>query len=184
MTDIVKLWHAEHAKFARLLDHLDDRMTRISKGEDEHIALVAGIVEYLHHYGERAHHRREDVAFAHMANLDQQFSAVVEALHHEHNEIVNAGRLLIKQIESLQGNATITREALEANTRRYIDLQRSHLKREDVEIIPGIDKRFGDSDWREVGAEISRSVDTHLSKELVERFRVLGRELTEELAPG
>lgn len=184
MTDIVKLWHAEHAKFSRLLDHLDDRIARVSKGEDEHLELIAAIVDYLHHYGERAHHRREDVGFARMAQLDATFESIVVGLHREHEQIIEAGRILLEQLGSLQGNAAITREALEANTRRYIELQRSHLNREEVDIIPAIDDRFDDADWKAVGAEISRTVDTRLSSEMIERFRALGRELAEELAPA
>jgi len=184
MTDIVKLWHGEHAKFSRLLDHLDDRITRVSRGEDEHIDLIAAIVDYLHHYGERAHHRREDVGFARMAQLDGKFRSMVDDLHREHDEIIEAGRLLLEQLASLGTNAVITREALVANTRRYIAVQRAHLLREEVDIIPSIDDRFEESDWKAVSAEISRTVDTRLSDDMIERFRVLGRELAEELAPG
>lgn len=183
MTDIVKLWHAEHAKFLRLLDHLDDRITRTSQGEDEHLDLITGIVDYLHHYGERAHHRREDVGFARMAQLDSKFRSIADDLHREHNEIIEAGQILLEQLESLRGNTAITRPALEANTRRYIALQRAHLNREEADIIPSIDERFGESDWQAVSAEISRTVDTHLSSDMIERFRSLGRELAEELAP-
>ncbi len=183
MTDIVKLWHAEHAKFLRLLDHLDDRITRVSKGQDEHIGLITGIVDYLHHYGERAHHRREDVAFARMAKIDNAFRAIADDLHAEHDEIIRTGRLLIEQLASLTGNAAITRQALEANTRAYIAVQRAHLDREDRQIIPSIAERFQPLDWQEVSAEIHRTVDTQLSNDMVERFRALGRELTEELAP-
>jgi len=183
MSDIVKLWHAEHAKFLRLLDHLDDRIARVSQGEDEHIDLITGMVDYLHHYGERAHHRREDVAFARMAELDSEFTSMVDSLHHEHDEIIEAGHLLIDQLKSIGGNAAITRDALEANTRRYIALQRAHLNREEGEIIPSIDERFSESDWQAVSAEISRTVDTQLSSDMVDRFHALGRELAEELAP-
>lgn len=183
MTEIIKLWHAEHAKFLRLLDHLEDRIARVSQGEDEHLDLIAGIVDYLHNYGERAHHRREDVGFARMALLDAQFRSVVDDLHREHVEINEAGRLLIEQLDSLRGNAAITRHALEANIHRYIALQRVHLNREEVDIIPSIDERFDESDWQAVSAEISRTVDTRLSSDMVERFRALGRELAEELAP-
>lgn len=184
MSDIVKLWHAEHAKFLRLLDHLDDRITRVSQGEDEHIDLIIGLVDYLHHYGERAHHRREDVAFAKMAQLDDEFTAMVDSLHREHAEIIKAGHLLLDQLGSLRGNVAITRDALEANTRRFIALQRAHLTREEVDIIPTIDKRFGEADWEAVRGEISRTVDTQLSSDMIDRFRDLGRDLKEELAPN
>ena len=118
-----------------------------------------------------------------MAQIDINFKSIADDLHIEHEEIIRAGHFLIEQLASLEGNAAITRQALEANVRTYSALQRAHLDREDHEIIPNIDERFDESDWQAVSAEIHRTVDTQLSGDMIERFRALGHELTEELTP-
>ena len=183
MSDIVTLWHAEHAKFTRLLDQLAARVDRLAQGDDEQTQTVSDIVAYLHHYGERAHHPREDIGFARLADTQPSFASVVAELHREHDAIIEAGRTLVEQLERLSaGEAIVSRDAITRNATHYMALQRSHLDREETQIIPTIAQRFGEADWKAVKAAIADKVDTRLPPDLLPRFRELSREIAFELA--
>ncbi len=183
MNDIVQLWHAEHAKFTRLLNHLADRTARFADGENQHMSVMADILAYIHHYGERAHHAREDVGFARLARIDDSFRPVVVELREEHEAINNTGRALLEQFEGLaNGSVILARDAVVKNAERYVVLQRTHLEREETEIIPSMAERLKDSDWQAVSAEIREKVDARLPPDQLSRFRTLSREIAEELA--
>lgn len=181
MTDIVTLWHAEHAKFTRLFDHLAERVERLAGGDDEQIDVITDIVAYLHTYGERAHHKREDIGFAHLARLDSAFADVIDELRSEHEQINEAGSKLLEQLDSLGKNAMVSRDAILQNQQHYLVLQRAHLAREEGDIIPAIAERFTVDDWKQVADEISRTVDTQMPADLLDRFRRLSKDISVEL---
>jgi hemerythrin-like domain-containing protein len=60
----VDIWHAEHARFGRLLDLLEREAGRLESGQDPDYQLMLDIVDYLNDYPEKFHHPREDIAFS------------------------------------------------------------------------------------------------------------------------
>ncbi len=183
MIDIVTLWHGEHGKFTRLLDQLEDRMARFAAGDDTQIDILAAIVAYLHHYGKQAHHRREDIGFAHLARIDPTFEPMAADLQREHEAIVATGQSLVEALDGLaSGGIIVARDVLIASIRSYLDLQRSHLAREDHDVIPRIAGRFGARDWQLVRQRINDEVDVRLPPELLPRFRQLSQQIAVELA--
>src|SRR6476620_10819565 len=50
MIDPVAVWHAEHMRFAQLLDFLEREITAFHHGDRPDYELMRDAVHYLHHY--------------------------------------------------------------------------------------------------------------------------------------
>lgn len=65
--DPVAGWHTEHAYFGRLLDLLQNELELSRRGRRASYEVMLDIVGYLHVYGDRYHHAREEAAFSFIA---------------------------------------------------------------------------------------------------------------------
>ncbi|MDH4323269.1 MAG: hemerythrin domain-containing protein, partial [Betaproteobacteria bacterium] len=91
MVDPIAAWHADHVRFARLLDVLDQDVARFHAGESPDYDRMHDIVQWLRTYSDTAHHPREDVAFERMAARDPSLRLQINRLLQEHRVIANAG---------------------------------------------------------------------------------------------
>ena len=114
MADPVAVWHAEHLRFASLLDYIEQQMGAFHDGKDPDYELLHDVVYYLHHYADRYHHPREDAAFARLVKRDPGLSAAINRLLEEHRELAVAGGTLLKYLDDILEDRVIQRATVEA----------------------------------------------------------------------
>jgi hemerythrin-like domain-containing protein len=177
MADPVAVWHAEHARFASLLDFIEQQMTVFHKGVDPDYELMRDVVYYLHNYADRYHHPREDVAFARLVKRDPAMSLPVNRLLQEHRVLESAGKALLKHLDDILEDVVIERATVETAAAIYLVYYRHHLALEENEVLPRAARILKPVDWTAVATAVPAVPDPLFGDDVVERYRELRRRL-------
>jgi hemerythrin-like domain-containing protein len=177
MADPVAVWHAEHVRFASLLDYIEQQMDAFHAGRDPDFELLRDVVYYLHHYADRYHHPRENVAFARMISHDPWVGLVIGRVLQEHRVLENAGETLLKFLEDILEDVVIPRETVEAAAATYLVYYRHHLAVEEAEILPRAARTLKPDDWAAVATAVPTAPDPLFGDDVAERYRELRRRL-------
>ena len=180
MPDPVALWHAEHVRFSSLLEFIEQQMAAFHEGKDPDYERLRDVVYYLHHYADRYHHPREDVAFARMVRHRPRLRRVVDRLLQEHRVLEAAGKALLKCLDDILEDVVIPRPTVEAAAATYLVYYRNHLATEESDILPRAAKVLGPKDWAAVAAAVPAAADPLFGDDVSERYRELRRRLKPE----
>lgn len=176
MADSTALWHAEHVRFSRLLDLLEEQVAEFHEGECPDLGLMRDVVSYLREFGDRFHHPREDAAFARMVMHDPTLRLPINRLLQEHRAIAVAGEELVARLDEAMADAVILRAAVEASAALYLAYYRHHLATEEREIVPRAARLLTAEDWRIVAGAAPTGSDPLFGDPPSEAYRAL-REL-------
>ena len=175
MSSPVKLWHAEHANFSRLLSLFEDQLAVFHEGERPDYELMLDIVDYLRYYPDRFHHAREDVAFRHLLEHEPALHGKVNRLLQEHRVIANAGDDLLRLLNEVADEAIVPRSEVEAAAATYLVYYRHHIATEENEVLPRAIELLTPEDWADVAAAIPEGRDPLFGDDSDERYRELRR---------
>ena len=178
MTDPVAIWHAEHLRFARLLDCLEQSVAAFHGGEDPDYELMRDVVHYLHHYADRYHHPREDVAFGRMVKRDPALGILALSLQQEHRVMAAVGETLLKYLEDILEDTVIERATVEAAAATYLVYYRHHLTVEEKEMLPRAAGLLTPEDWAAVAAAVPPGPDPVFGENVADRYRELHKRMT------
>ena len=152
MGEPIAAWHADHMRFARLLDTLEQEVARFHAADTPDYERMRDIVLWLRHYADGVHHPREDVAFERLVRRDASLALPVNRLLQEHRVIAHAGESLLEQLENAANGGFARRADLEAAAATYLVYYRSHLETEETHILPRAAALLEREDWAAVGA--------------------------------
>jgi hemerythrin-like domain-containing protein len=183
MEDPVRTWHAEHGRFARLLDFLDEQMVAFHDGGHPNYELMQDVIHYLKHFADRFHHPREDIAFALLAERDAALAPVVRRLMHEHRVINSASDTLYKHLEDILEDTVILRETVEAAAATYLVYYRCHLEAEETEILPAAARLLNEKDWAKVADALPAGADPLFGRDVAAHYRNLRAQIAYEQQP-
>jgi hemerythrin-like domain-containing protein len=180
MTEPIAIWHADHTRFAHLLDLVERELAAFHTGEHPDYALLLDIVHYLRHYPDRFHHPREDVAFARLVERDPDMELPVARRLQEHRVIAAAGEALLGMLEAAAEDALIERSAVEAAAATYLLYYRHHLAAEEQHVVPRAGRVLTAEDWAAVAAAAPHGADPLFGDESEARYRELRRQIALE----
>jgi hemerythrin-like domain-containing protein len=173
MIDVIDAWHREHARFARLLNLLEAQLAEFHDEGSPDYELMRDIVHYLHDYGDRYHHPREDLAFAAMLRRDPQLKPVIYRLWQEHRVIGHTGGHLLGLLEEVGSDAMVARAALEAAAATYLAYYRRHLETEERDVLPRAARLLEPADWQQVADALPAGPDPLFDAQIKARYRAL-----------
>jgi hemerythrin-like domain-containing protein len=180
MAEPIAIWHADHVRFARLLDVVERELAAFHAGGQPDYALLLDIVHYLRHYPDRFHHPREDVAFARLVERDPAMTLPVARRLQEHRVIAAAGEELLAVVQAVVEGALIERSAVEAAAATYLVYYRHHLTAEEAHVVPRAAKVLTAEDWAAVAAAAAPSLDPLFGEASEARYRELRRQIALE----
>lgn len=180
MADPIAAWHTDHMYFSRLLDLLEVQVDVFHAGEQPKYELMLDIIYYLRHFSDRFHHPREDVAFACLARRSPDMELPLARLIQEHRVIAHVGERLERSLEQAAADAFVAREDIEALAATYLVYYRSHIAREEKDILPRAAAVLTPEDWEAVGAAPAAAQDPLLGNAPEERFKELRRQIALE----
>ncbi len=180
MVDPISVWHSEHLHFARLLDFLEQQMAAFHAGEHPDYELMRDVVFYLHHFADRFHHPREDVAFARLVKREPALQIAINRLLQEHRVIDAAGGTLLKHLDNILDDVVIERATMEAAAATYLVYYRHHLASEDNEVLPRAEQVLTPEDWAAVAAAVSAVPDPLFGDDVGARYRELRKQIMRE----
>ncbi len=177
MADPVAVWHAEHMRFANLLDFVEQQMDAFHEGKDPDYQLLYDVVYYLHHYAGRYHHPREDVAFARLARHDPGLNLPINRLLQEHRVLESTGETLLKHLDEILGDRVIQRAVVEAAAATYLVYYRHHLAVEEREVLPHARRLLKPVDWAAVAAAVPVAPDPLFGDDVDGRYLELRKRM-------
>ena len=180
MTDPIAIWHADHVRFARLLDLVERELAAFHTGGQPDYALLLDVLHYLRHYPDRFHHPREDVAFARLVEHDPTMALPVARRLQEHRVIAAAGDELLAAVQAVIDGAVIERSAVEAAAATYLVYYRHHLAAEEEHVVPRAGKVLTAQDWAAVAAAAPVGPDPLFGDDPEPRYRELRRQIALE----
>jgi hemerythrin-like domain-containing protein len=145
----------EHQQIEAILDSLEAFASRLEEGADP--SPLAGYVEFLRGFADRAHHgKEEDILFALMvARGFSREAGPVAVMLHDHDE----GRALVAILAKASTTGPVLQsdernEAVRA-ARQYATLLRHHIYKEDSILYPMARGHLGPSDLRKLNSDCS-----------------------------
>jgi hemerythrin-like domain-containing protein len=180
MADPVAVWHAEHLRFASLLDFIERQMAAFHEGRDPDYELLRDVVYYLHHYADRYHHPREDAAFERLAKRRPRLRLPINRLLQEHRVLEAAGKSLLRCLDEILEDVVTRRETVESAAATYLFYYRHHLASEESTILPQAARALKPEDWAAVAAAVPPAADPLFGDDPAERYRELRRQLRSE----
>jgi hemerythrin-like domain-containing protein len=178
MADPVAVWHAEHMRFASLLDFIEQQMSAFHEGKDPDYQLIYDVVFYLHHFADRYHHPHEDVAFARLVERVPGLKLPINRLLQEHRVLEIAGETLLKYVDDILEDRVIQRATVEAAAATYLVYYRHHLAVEESEVLPRASRTLKPVDWAAVAAAVPVGPDPLFGDDVGERYRELRKRMT------
>jgi len=178
MADPVAVWHAEHMRFASLLDFIEQQMSAFHEGKDPDYQLIYDVVFYLHHYADRYHHPHEDAAFARLVERVPGLKLPINRLLQEHRVLETAGETLLKYVDDILEDRVIQRATVEAAAATYLVYYRHHLAVEESEVLPRASRTLKPDDWAAVAAAVPVVPDPLFGDDVGERYRELRKRMT------
>jgi hemerythrin-like domain-containing protein len=182
MSDLLALWHGEHAKFSRLLDLLEAQVRVFHDGDQPDFEMMGDIVRYLTEYADAFHHPREDAGFALLKKKDPSMTTRLNRLMQEHRVLAEAGRQLLVRLEAMSADLLVPRRDIEAAAATYLIYFRQHIDFEESEVLPRIARLFTAADWAEVSKAKAHGTDPLFGPRVDARFVALRRRIAEEVA--
>jgi hemerythrin-like domain-containing protein len=155
MIDPIAAWHADHVRFARLLDALEAEVARFHGAETPDYERMRDIVLWLRDYADGVHHPREDAAFERLVRRDPSLALPVARLQQEHRVIAHAGAALLAQLDNAASDGYAPRADLEAAAATFLVYYRNHLATEESKVVPRARELLGAEDWAAVIAVVA-----------------------------
>src|SRR5262245_46780833 len=180
MASPIAIWHADHVRFARLLDIVERELARFHLNEQPDYALLLDVVHYLRHFPDRFHHPREDVAFARLVARDPGMALPVARRLQEHRVIAAAGEALLELLQAVVEGALVERAAVEAAAATFVVYYRHHLAAEEAYVVPRAGQLLTAEDWAAVAAAAPAGPDPLFGDDADARYRELRRQITAE----
>jgi len=172
MIDPIAAWHADHVRFARLLDALEKEVAVFHGGDTPDYERMRDIVLWLRHYADGVHHPREDAAFERMVRRDPSLALPVNRLLQEHRVIAHAGEALLVQLENAAAGGFARRADLEAAAATFLVYYRNHMNTEESHMLPRAAQLLNAEDWAAVAG--TSAVDSGRAGEALRAARALG----------
>jgi hemerythrin-like domain-containing protein len=137
-------------------------------------------VYYLHHFADRFHHPREDVAFARIADRDPDMRLAINRLLQEHRVIGTTGETLLKLLNDILEDTVIERATVEGAAATYLVYYRHHLDTEETQILPLAAQILTPDDWAAVVAAVPAGPDPLFGDDISARYRDLRLQIVRE----
>lgn len=184
MLDFIK---NDHRNMKILLDVLQQKVVALRNEQPVRYALIRDIVEYLKTYSGKYHHPYEDIIYDYYLAHKTQQNKAINHLESEHEAIAEATDELCSTIEMILLDAIVPLEQFVDQLDEYVRQQLRHMKFEDEQIIPALERELTDDDWKTITDslphdslreglsidELMYQLDPLFGQEVAERYKAL-----------
>lgn len=150
----VEMWHAEHARFERLLAELQAHVDVFHAGGRPEYERMMEIIDTLREEGDGSHHPREDVAFERLARRCPDLALPLARLRQEHRVIAEGGETLRRLLSEALSGAVIPRAEIEVAAAMYLVYYGNHIAHEEEDILHRAAESLTAEDWAAVRAAV------------------------------
>ncbi|MEQ1803825.1 MAG: hemerythrin domain-containing protein [Burkholderiaceae bacterium] len=151
----VKIIRDEHSALAAMLRSVLLLLAQYRRrGETPDFALLRAMLFYIDEFPERQHHPKEStLLFPKMRLRSEEPLAVLDRLDSEHEQGEWQIRYVERALLAFEIVGESRRATFEDVFQRYVDFYLSHMRTEEVEVLPLAEKLLTPADWIELDAE-------------------------------
>lgn len=175
MTKAIAIIQSEHRNLSAVLHCLESVLRDIDVRERKpDFRLLGEIFYYIVSFVFRFHHPKEDFyLFSAVRARCPQATDVLDELAEEHrrgDELIETCR---KAFHAYQGGGTATFAALRAAAEAYLNLEVTHILKEEREIIPLAEKTLTAEDWLAINTAFTDHSDPLFGTDQSAQFQAL-----------
>jgi hemerythrin-like domain-containing protein len=158
MSTLLDRLHQDHARLARLASVLRTHIQEQYQGRHGRggwLDLLACLVDYVSEYPDAVHHPLEDRVFERLIalGLTPAERKTVECNLAEHAALSEATRRMAADVDAVLAGKVVSESNLVEDATAWLDLQLSHMRREETVLFPLAERMFTQAVWREIEAE-------------------------------
>ncbi len=156
-----KIIRDEHSALAAMLRSVLLLLAQYRRrGETPDFALLRAMLFYIDEFPERLHHPKEStLLFPKMRLRSEQPLPVLDKLDSEHEQGEWQIRYVERALLAFEIVGESRRAAFEDVFQRYVDFYLSHMRTEEIEVLPLAEKLLTPADWIELDAEFQLNRD-------------------------
>lgn len=167
----------DHRNMARLLSMLETCANGIYDESEDDVELMLDIMHYMTVYPDAVHHPKEDLLYTELRAARPDLSQGMGRIADEHDAIATQSLKLRDQLQEVINGVAVERKALVAETLRYVDALRKHMRWEESDLFLRLQQLVASGHAHiESGALLSRR-DPLFGSEVERRFQALYRSL-------
>ncbi|PIE00729.1 MAG: hypothetical protein CSA79_02515 [Thiothrix nivea] len=182
MHKIMAELHQDHIHLARLLKILTQQAALLSTDADPDLDLILDIVDYIQHYPDLVHHPRENMVYQALLNITEDGKEVIDQLLQEHEKLPTITAEFRHMLEEVINGGIISRSALQAKIRHFIDIENTHMNTEEFVLFPLIEEKMGMAEWQYLEENMPEKTDPLFGGKVVESYQNLYRSITQQTA--
>ena len=177
MTEVIAALRKEHANISQLLDILERQVAIFDRGEAPDYGIVGAVIDYFQSYPGLYHHPKEDLVYQKLQQRDPAAAERVGDLRKEHEELAARTRDFAIGVQAVLDEAQVSRVSFEEWARRFIQLQRDHMTREERFFLPAARAALTREDWEDIRARAADQDDPLFGEEVGGRYEALRRNI-------
>ncbi len=145
----------EHAALAAMLRSVLLLLAQYRRrGEAPDFALLRAMLFYIDEFPQRLHHPKEStLLFPKMRLRSDEALAVLDKLDREHEQGEWQIRYVERALLAFEILGESRRTAFEEALQRYVDFYLSHMRTEELEVLPLAERILTEADWEELDVE-------------------------------
>jgi hemerythrin-like domain-containing protein len=145
----------EHAALAAMLRSVLLLLAQYRRrGETPDFALLRAMLFYIDEFPQRLHHPKEStLLFPKMRLRSDEALAVLDKLDREHEQGEWQIRYVERALLAFEILGESRRAAFEEALQRYVDFYLSHMRTEELEVLPLAERILTEADWEELDVE-------------------------------
>jgi hemerythrin-like domain-containing protein len=145
----------EHAALAAMLRSVLLLLAQYRRrGETPDFALLRAMLFYIDEFPQRLHHPKEStLLFPKLRLRSDEALAVLDKLDREHEQGEWQIRYVERALLAFEILGESRRAAFEEALQRYVDFYLSHMRTEELEVLPLAERILTEADWEELDVE-------------------------------
>ncbi len=168
--DVIDMLKQEHRGMAKLLKAFERQLDLIDQAEHPDFDIIEGVFEYCREFPDRCHHPKEDLLLERLLMRQPEASEKIGDLYKEHEELAALTGRLAHSFDLLLKDGEISREAIVALGREFLQAYWDHMRKEEEVFLPMARKVLSDSDLEQVDKKIETSPDPLFGEVVDERY--------------
>jgi hemerythrin-like domain-containing protein len=160
-----------HRNMERVLTLIQLQVDSLKSASDaEGFLLLSNAVGYMRNYPGVIHHPTEELIFGKLIKHAPETRSVCTRLHDQHEAFREQETVLLRRIRSAQsGDLGACRQVKEIGS-SYCAEHASHIRSEEVDMLPWAVKWLNAGDWQEIGERSRAMIDPALEQNDLKQY--------------
>lgn len=163
----------DHRNMAKLLGLLERQSQAVFDADESGLEIMADIMCYMTIYPDAVHHPKEDKLYAELRAARPDLSQGLGRVSDEHHAIGSQGKRLRDKLEMAASGTVVRRNEIVAETLRYIEALRAHMRWEESDLFRRLDRMVADGHDSISLSKFVEQRDPLFGQKVEERFKTL-----------